>query len=417
MVVQWREPKKNSAKNIMRNISIGIDIGTRTTRVVVGEFQRGEKPARPDTRLNESFGQDSVHSGGNPKIIGVGEAPTRGLRHGYVSDFTPAVDSVKKAVAMAEKSSGMKIKRAFVGVSGTSLRGESSSGSAIISKADGEVTTLDINKALEDAEDNLNLNNKKVIQVYPISYRLDGKDVQGRLEGMRGTKLEVKALFVTYSIQHLEDLVGVIASAGVETIDVIATPIALSHIVLTERQKIVGVALVDIGAETTSLAVFENGTLTSIQTFSIGSANITNDIALGLKISLDEAENLKLGNTEANFSKKKLEEIIEARLTDIFESVENHLRKIKRAELLPAGVIFVGGGANTFGLLELSRSTTGSSEIFGNAKTKLRDASWFTALGLIISGKDNSNYSDNSFVNLFKDLKSALKSSARQLMP
>ncbi|MEK7080901.1 MAG: cell division protein FtsA [Patescibacteria group bacterium] len=387
---------------MIRNISIGIDVGSSMTRVVVGEFLKGEK---------------------NPRIIGIGESATLGLRHGYVVNSTLAAVSVKNAVAMAEKTSGIKIKRAFVSLSGTTLRGEMSSGSTIISKADGEVTSLDANKALQDCEDNLSLSNKKIIHIYPISFRLDGKEVLGRLEGMRGTKLEAKALFVTYSIQHLEDLLGVIAEARVETIDVIAAPIAINSIALSERQKIVGVALVNIGAETTSLSIFENGLLMSICTFSIGSSEITNDIALGFKIPLEKAENLKLGNIDEEFSKKKLDEIIEARLCDIFESIENNLKKIKRSELLPAGIVFVGGGANIPGLVELSKSilklpsTLGTTEIFGNIKTKLRDSSWFTTLGLLIIGKENGSYSESSFRNLFKDLKNTIKSSIRQLMP
>ena len=386
---------------MVRNISVGIDVGSGTTRVVVGEFVKGEK---------------------NPKIIGVGEAETSGLRHGYVIDANSALISIKNAVANAEKTSGIKIKRAFVSVSGSTLRGETGSGGVIISKADGEVTTLDINKALEDCENNLNLGNKKVIHVYPVSFRLDGKEVLGRLEGMRGTRLEVKALFVTYSIQHLEDLIAVIAEAGVETIDVIASPVALANIALTEKQKIVGEALVDIGEETTSLSVFENGKLISIFTFSIGSTDITNDIALGFKIPLDVAEKLKRGDNAEEFSKKKLDEFIEARLSDIFELIENHLKKIKRSGLLPAGIIFVGGGANVRGLVELSKmvlklpSAMGTSEIFSNSKTKLRDCSWFTVLGLLAS-KDNDGYSENSFVNFYKDLKNALKSSIKQLLP
>ncbi|KKS23313.1 MAG: Cell division protein FtsA [Candidatus Nomurabacteria bacterium GW2011_GWC2_41_8] len=240
---------------------------------------------------------------------------------------------------------------------------------------------------------------------------------------MRGTKLEAKALFVTYSVVHLEDLLGVIAEAGVETIDVVAAPIAINNIALSEKQKIVGVALVDIGDQTTSLSVFENGLLVSIYTFSIGSSEITNDIALGFKISLEKAESLKLGNIEEEFSKKKLDEIIEARLCDIFESIENNLKKIKRSELLPAGIVFVGGGSNIPGLAELSKSilklpsSLGSTEIFGNAKTKLRDSSWFTALGLLTSGKDNGSYSGSSLKNFFKDLKNTMKSSMKQLMP
>lgn len=387
---------------MIRNISIGIDAGSQTIRVVVGEFLKGEK---------------------NPKIIGIAETDTAGFRHGYVVDFEPAVASIRKAVDLAEKASGIKIKRAFISVSGVSLRGEYSSGSVIISKANGEVTTLDINKALQDCEDNLNLTNKKVIQIFPISYRLDGKEVLGRIEGMRGTKLEIKALFITYSLQHFEDLVSVMAAAGVETIDVIASPIALSQIALSEKQKIVGVALVNIGHQTTSLSVFENGLPVAIHTFSIGSTDITNDIALGFKIPLERAESLKLGITEEDYSKKKLDEIIEARISDIFELIENHLKKIKRNELLPAGIVFVGGGSNVSGLEEFSKSvlklpsSIGTSDIFGNSKTKLRDSAWFTALSLVLSGRDSDGSSEGSFGGLFKDLKTTIKSSIKQLMP
>ncbi len=389
---------------MIRNITVGIDIGSSITRVVVGEFLKGEK---------------------NPKIIGVGESETQGLRHGFVVDPEKAVIAVKNAVTMAEKSSNIKIKRAFVSVNGTSLRGEISSGSVIVSKADGEVTNLDTSKALEDCENNLNLNNKKIIHSFPISFRLDSKEVSGRIEGMRGTKLEVKALLITYSIQHLEDLIDVVSEAGVETIDVIASPIAISQVALSEKEKIVGVALVNIGAETTTLSVFENELPISVRSFSIGSTDITNDIALGFKTTLEIADHLKQGNEIGeNFSKKKLDEIIEARLSDIFELIDNHLRKIKRAELLPAGIIFTGGGSNISRIEELARialklpSSLGTTDLFGNFKTKLRDVSWFTALGLVVSSRENSGYGrEGSFGRLLKDLKNTLRSSLKQLMP
>lgn len=377
-------------------------MGSSKTRVVVGEFIKGEK---------------------NPKIIGLGETPTLGVRHGYVVNETLAIASVRNALNLAEKSSELKIKRAFFALSGATLQGITTSGETIVSKADGEVTTLDINKALQDCEDNLNLNNKKIIHSYPVSFRLDGKEVLGRPEGMRGTKLEAKALFVTYSAQHLEDLLSVIAEAGVETIDVIASPIAINNVVLSEKQQIVGVALVNIGDQNTSLSVFENGSLVSICTFGIGGTDITNDIALGFKIPLQKAEDLKLGNLPEEFSKKKLDEIVEARLSDIFELIENNLKKIKRSELLPAGAVFVGGSANIPLLVELSKSilkipsSIGTSEIFGNNKTKLRDPAYFAVLGLLLAGKENSNYGESSMKNLFKDLKNIIKSSVKQLMP
>lgn len=385
-----------------RNISAAIDIGSKTTRVVVGEFDKGEK---------------------FPKVIGVGESETRGMRHGYVVDQAQAVNSLRVALDMAEKSAGLKIRRAFVAISGTTLRSNLSSGMVVVSKADGEVTSLDVTKVMEDCEANLNLANRKIIQVFPSSFRLDGKEVLGRLEGMRGTKLEAKALFVTYSIQHLEDLLEVIEEAGVKTLDVIPAPIALANVVLTEKQKIVGVALSSIGDQTTSLAVFENGTLISVQTFSIGSSDVTNDIALGLKIPLDTAEKLKQGTSDETIPNKKLAEIIEARLSDIFELLDNHFKKIKRNGLLPAGVVFVGGGANIKGLEDSAKSalklpaSIGTTDIFNNTKTKLRDSAWFTALGLLLTSHDNESYGDSSMENLFKDLKNLIKSSLKQLMP
>jgi cell division protein FtsA len=390
---------------MIRNISVGIDIGSATTRVVVGEFLKGEK---------------------NPRVIGIGESETRGVRHGYIVSISDAAMSLKGALLSAEKVSGIKIKRAFVSIGGITLRSEITSGTAVISKADGEVTSLDINKALEEAEGNLNLSNKKVIQVFPLSFRLDSKEVMGRPEGMRGIKLEAKSLFITSSISHWEDLIEVIAEAGIDPINIIASPIAAANIALSEKQKIVGSALVGIGAETVTLVVFENGLPISLHTFPIGSSDITNDIALGLRIPLEKADGLKLGiisSDYSNYPKKKLDEIIEARLTDIFELIENHLKKIKRNELLPAGIIFVGGGSSAEKLEELSKnvlklpSKIGTTELFGTTKTKLRDPAWFVALGLITKEKDNEGYSDSSIQNFWKDIKTLLKSMVKQLMP
>lgn len=391
---------------MIRNISVGIDIGTTTTRIVVGEFLKGET---------------------YPKIIGIGESESKGMRHGYAINTSEATESFKKAINQAEKSSGIKIRHAFVSIGGATLKSEIANGEAIISKADGEVTNLDISKATKDSENNINLNNKKIIQIFPISFRLDGKEILGRPEGMRGTKLETKVLFVTSSLSHFEDLIEIIAGAGIEPISITASPISASYLALSEKQKIVGGALVDIGSETTSLCVFENGTLLSLNSFSIGGNDITNDIALGLKIPLEKADNLKIGNisTESSkeFPRKKLDEIIDARLSDIFELIENNLKKIKRNELLPAGIVFVGGSANITGLEDLSKfvlklpSRIGSTEIFGNIKTKLRDPAWFVALGLIISSKNKEGYIEGSLANMWKDLKNSIKSNLKQLMP
>lgn len=345
------------------------------------------------------------------------------MRRGYVTDTGQLAKSIERARVEAEKASALPIKRALLAASGTSLRGDASAGMAMVSKADGEVTALDVRKVLEDCEENLKIGNRKIVHIFPQTFRLDGKDVEGRLEGMHGTKLEAKALFVTYSSQHLEDILDAVSMAGVESIDVVAAPIAAATLALSEKEKMVGVALVDIGAETTTLAVYENGTLISLRTFGIGSEDITNDIALGFKIPLETARRLKMGDIMPEYPKKKIDEVISARLEDIFESIENHLKKIKRSGLLPAGVIFVGGGANLSGLSEFSRSAlrlpsrVASVDIFANAKTKLRDPAWISALGLLSYSPEALYESEGSFSGLFKDLSNLFKSGFKQLLP
>ncbi len=386
----------------MRNISVGIEVGSSTVRVVVGEFQKGEK---------------------EPKIIGAGEAPAVGMRRGYVVSEEDATNSIKIAVEQAEKTSGVKIRRAYLGINNMTLHGDIANGTTIISKADSEVTSLDVKNAFENAEEGLSLGNKKILQMFPIAYKLDSKEVFGRPEGMHGNKLEIRALFATTHTQHFENLLSAVADAGIETIGIVPSIVAASALTLSKKQKMAGSLLVDIGAETVSMAVFENETLIYLHTLPIGSNDITNDIALGLKITLEEAENVKLGNVTNKHPKKKVDEIIDARLSDIFELIENHLKKIKRNELLPAGIVLIGAGANLNGIAESARNflklpaKVGASEVFGNTKTKLRDAAWLSVLGLLTVEKGENMIASNSLESFWHNLKSIVKSNIKQLLP
>ncbi|MBI5816905.1 MAG: cell division protein FtsA [Candidatus Yonathbacteria bacterium] len=355
-----------------RNIITGIDVGTHTIRVVISELIKGNGAAH---------------------IIGTGLAESKGLRHGYIVNDRDAVESISAAIAAAEKSSGITIKSAYLSIGGISLESFISTGTTVISRADSEVTDLDIEKISKSSEDNLpNIQNKKIIDTIFIKYKLDGKEVLGKPQGMKGTKLEVKTLFITCLEQHLNDLVHVVEEAGVDVDAYIAAPIAASLIALSKKQRVVGCVLVNLGAETVSLVVFDDDIPISLQVFPIGSTDITNDIALGLKIPLEEAERLKLGNLSDNHSKKKLDEIIEARLSDIFELVEAHLKKIGRNELLPAGVIITGGGAGIGTIEDLARATLklpsriATPLLLTNQKGQVRDSSWFVAYGLCVYG-------------------------------
>lgn len=358
-----------------QTITVGIDLGTAITRCVVLSWTPGS----------------SV-----PETLAAVSAPSKGVRHGYIINLTDAANSIRQAAALAEKQAGISIKKAFFSIGGTSLSAENGLGSAIISKSDGEVTSFDIKTALAGAEESLELKNRRIIHAVPISWKLDGKEVPGKPEGMRGIKLEVRLLFVTCLSQHLDDLLSAAAEAGVEVLDVVPASIAASAIALTDRQRTAGVMLVNIGAETVSIAVFENAAPIGLTVFPIGSTDITNDIALGFRISLEEAESIKVGSVmTATYPKRKVDEIIEARLSDIFELIEGYLKKIKRSGLLPAGVVITGGGSGHALVEGLAKdmlklpSRVSTEDILGQMKGPVRDASWFVAFGLAMLGRDS----------------------------
>ncbi len=352
---------------MIRNITVGIDVGTYSIKVAISEH---------------------ISSEPFPRIIGTGASISRGVRHGYIVDSETAIKSIRRAITDAEKMAGIKVKKAFVSIGGIGLSSVITTGTAVISKADGEVTALDVKKAIDESEQAVPIVNKKILHIIPLSYKLDGKEVLGKPEGMKGQKLEVRTIFVTCLESHFEELVTVVTEAGVDVIEVVAGPIASSVITLSDAQKIAGCLLVDIGAETVSLAVFENNTLIGLHVISIGSSDISKDIALGFQISLDEAEGIKIGSILGNYSKKKLDEIIQARFTDIFELIDNYLKKMRRNELLPAGVIITGGGAHSSLVDDIARSTlklpakVASSELLHATKNKIKDSTWFTVYGL-----------------------------------
>jgi cell division protein FtsA len=347
--------------------------------------------------------------------------PSRGVRHGYIVNLPDAAASIRAAVDAAEKEAQISIRRAVFSIGGVSLSADIVQGSAIISKSDGEVTALDSKAALAVAEETLGIKNRETIYRSPIGWKLDGKDIPGKPEGMHGVKLEVKILHVTCLSQHLDDLLAAAAEAEIEVTDVIPSSVAASTVALTDRQKAVGVMLVNIGAETVSIAVFENNTLIGLTVLPIGSTDITNDIALGFRIPLDEAEGVKTGSVISNnYPRRKVEEIIEARFVDIFELIDNYLKRIKRSGLLPAGVVITGGGSgNTLveglakDLLRLP-SRVGTSDIVSSIKGPMRDASWFVAFGLALAAQ---NPKKDGRATRSRGAKGLFKEFLRQFLP
>jgi cell division protein FtsA len=361
-----------------RSIITGIDIGTHYVKVVIANAQ--EKNEKNNL----------------PKIIGVGLVETRGLRHGYIINISDVVSSIKEAVTQAEKKADAKVKKAFVSIGGIGLGSITNTSSIIISRADLEITALDIKRVQEQCEKDISPAaslNKKIIHSIPVQYKVDGKVVLGKPEGMHGSKFEIKTLYITCLEQHLNDMIEAVEDAGISVQDVMASPIAASLVTLSKSQKIAGCVLVNIGGETVSIAVFENNIPVSLEVFPIGSTDITNDIALGLKVPLEEAEQIKIGAiTGASYPRKKLEEIISARLSDIFELIEAHLKKIGRNGLLPAGIILTGGGSGLSGIEDMAKSSLRLPSRIGSIglgipeKNGLKDSSWAVAYGLCILG-------------------------------
>ncbi len=392
-----------------RNITVGIDIGTYQIKVLVAES------IRENDRLL-------------PRIIGSGFAESKGLRHGYIINPSDVLKSISVAVAQAEKTSGVKIKRAFLSVGGIGLSGVTSQGSIIISRADSQVSELDMEKAMEICEHEippaLSLN-RKIIHAIPISYKIDGKPILGGNPiGMRGTKLEVKALFISALEHHVNDLIQAVEDIGVDVVDVITSPIAASFVTLSKTQKIAGCVLANIGAETISIVVFENNIPISLEVFPMGSTDITHDIALGFKIPLEEAEDIKIGTlTGTSYSRKKLDEIISSRLYEMFELIEAHLKKINRSGLLPAGIIITGGGSGMGSIEEIAKtylklpSRIATINVRESSKGQIKDSTWSVAYGLCILGLTSKDDSGISIKRIARGLGEKLFGWIKKLLP
>lgn len=358
-----------------------MDIGTNWIRLVVCEQKNG----------------DSV-----PQVLALVKRQSKGLRRGYIINQEETTECIREALEDAERIIRARIRKVIIGVGGLSLESRIAEGSIVASRPDSEISESDVTRSIEASETALSdMANRQILHRIPLSYKLDGEKVLGRPEGLRGSKLEAKTLFITGATQHLRDMVRSVEEAGLIVEDLVASPLAASLAVLTKVQKMAGCVLVNIGSQTTSIAIFEEGLPLSIQVFAIGSTDITNDIALGFKIPIEEAERVKRGEGEPVGTKKKLDEIIEARLSDIFEFIEMHLKKIKRSGLLPAGLLITGGGASVSNIEDLAKdyfrlpAKTAQAAIAANSKSQIRDSAWSVSFGLCLYG--NSELGDNSF--------------------
>lgn len=381
------------------NIITGLDVGSANVRIVVGQVVKGNEAEQ----LN---------------IIGVVEVPSQGLNKGSVVSIEDVVSSISACLEKAERMIGLPVGQAWVGIGGTHINAQESNGVIAISRTNGEIQENDVERVIEAARAVAAPVNYEVLHVIPKNFSIDNQTGVKDPLGMSGIRLEVATQVIRGLSSQVKNLTKCIYRTGLDINDIVFSGLASAEAVLTVRPKELGVALVDIGAATTKMMVFEEGDLVHVTVLPIGSDHVTADLAIGLQTSLDVAERLKLeqgsalpgnftktdevnlrdfGGENQVFSKKYISEIIEARVEELFEKVDQELQKINRSGLLPAGLVLIGGGAKLAGLVEVGKRKTmlpvalGISRRFNTAVDKVNDLSFAPALGLVMWGYNTLN--------------------------
>jgi len=390
-----------------KDIITGLDIGTSTIRIVMAQ------------RLPE----------GRLKVIGAADSPAQGITRGSISSLEDAVSSISETIEKCERMTGINIDKMVVGMSGTHIKTVNSKGVVAVAKANEQVEDSDIERALEVAESTTTMPNYEVLYVLPISYNLDDQKGLKEPQGMSGVRLEVEAQVVMALSSQIKNLTKCIYRTGVDIEDIVFSILATAEAVLTQKQKELGVALVNIGSSTTSILVFEEGNVLHSAVLPVGSGHITNDLAIGLKTSVDTAEAVKLDHAQANSEsiskrdeidlhkyseeekkgsyvyKKDIAEIAEARMEEIFSLINKELKSIGRNGKLPSGVVLTGGGSKMPLAVELAKEVfelpvfLGTPAESGFPIDKLNDPEYTTALGLVLWADRNLEYRDNFLSN------------------
>lgn len=372
---------------------IGLDVGSSNVRAVI--LQKFEEEERP-------------------RVMGVGSSSSFGIRRGIVADVEETVKSISEAVKNAERTSGIPVAKVILSIGGGHIKYQESQGVVAIGKADGEITGDDIMRSLTAAETISLPSNTEIIHVIPRSFTVDDQKGIKDPIGMNGIRLEVSAMLVLGSMPVIKNISKCVYQAGVEVDDMVFSALAAAKASVNKRQKELGVILIDIGGGTTSFSVYEEGDLVQIGVVPIGGGHITNDIAIGLRTSIDVAERVKINygsalpndiskkdqiklsemdqNEEGEVSRHHVAEIVEARLEEIFTLIDKELRKTGRSGMLPAGAVLVGGGAKLPGVVDLAKkilrlpAQTGFPLELGGIVDKVDEPSFVTAVGLALWG-------------------------------
>jgi cell division protein FtsA len=387
-------------------IIAGLDIGTSNIKILIAAKKKGE----------QKLG-----------VIYQAQEPSFGIRRGVVVDVEKVSRLIQLLLNKVRTENGQKIDSVYVNIGGSHVFCTNSEGVVAVSRADRRVSEEDVKRVLQAAETISLSSNEEILEVIPKEFIIDGKGGIKEAEGMQGGRLEVKVLIVGCFAPYKKNLTQAVLNADLRVSDILPSPLAISNAVLNQKQKELGVAVLDIGAGTSELAVFEEGNLIHLAVFPIGSANITNDIAILLKTEIDIAELIKIksgscifkGNGKKEkieleegevltFSPKMVAGIIEARVSEIFGEVNKELKKIGKQGQLPAGIVLTGGGANLPKIVELAKKELklpcriGKPLFFSDLEDNL---SFAVACGLVLRGAEEAGSDSKSLKKIIDKIK------------
>ncbi len=379
---------------------VGLDIGTTKICVVVGRASEGK-----------------IH------IVGIGSHPSTGLRKGVVVNMDSTVNSIKKAVEEAELMAGVKIDSCLAGIGGAHIKSFNSNG--VVAIKDKEVRPDDIERAIDAAKAVAIPADRELIHVIPQEFIVDDQDGIKDPVGITGVRLEVKVHIVTGNISSAQNIIKCCRLAGLSVDDIILGQLASSEATLTDEEKEIGAALVDIGGGTSDIAIYSNGSIKYTSVLPFGGNNITNDIAIGLRTPIDDAEKIKkkygcafatmVGDNETidvpsvggrkprTLKRKTLADIIEPRVEEVAGLIYDEIKKSGQERLLASGVIITGGCANLEGMPELAESIfnlparKGSPIGVGGLVDVVNNPSYATGVGLLLYGYKHSNVRRRGF--------------------
>jgi cell division protein FtsA len=363
------------------------------------------------------------NGGGELRVVGIGNAPSEGLRRGVVVDLEKTVASIVRAVGEAERMAGERVSAVTAGIAGDHIRSINSRGVIAVSRKDNEIGHADVERVVEAAKAIAIPTDREIIHVIPQEFIVDDQDGIKDPIGMSGVRLEAEVHIITGAVTSAKNICKSITRAGLKVHDLVLEPLASSHAVLGPDERDLGVVLLDMGGGTTDVAVFYEGSIRHTAIVPLGGASVTNDIAIGMRTPIDQAEKIKIehgcalasmvgpleklvvagvgGRGDKEIPRTQLASMIEPRMEEIFMLANREVKKNHFAELLGAGVVLTGGTSLLPGAVELAEQIfempvrRGLPSGLSGLMENVRDPRYSTGVGLILHAVLNEGGGDN----------------------